>query len=171
MTVVVDSNEITPWTFADCTTIDVIRGNLDTGDDSILGYESRVSIERKSLADFCQTVIRCKGRFEDELSRLQSFDLARIVVEASIEDVKFERYKDGPGGRPAIHPNALLGSAWAIEVDFGIPIVWAGNREQARLYSLGLLHRWWAKQQERERGAGQVAGCRGGKSHKQMEID
>ena len=51
--IIVDTREQAEYTF-DCS---VLRRKLDAGDYSVQGYEHRVAVERKSLADFVHTVI------------------------------------------------------------------------------------------------------------------
>ena len=126
--------------------VDTVRKKLDSADYSVVGFENAWGVERKTLDDFVGTVIRARGRFEAELERLVAFKIARIVVEGSLEDVVLHHYR-----APGVHPNSILGSAWAIEADFGIPIVWAGDREHAELYTQGLLCRLWMNAQKDNR--------------------
>ena len=119
--------------------VDVVRAKLDSADYSVVGHEHEWGIERKELNDFVGCVVRCRGRFENELERLLDFKFKRIVIEATPEDVTLHYY------RSMVHPNAVLGSAYAIEVDFGCPIIWAGNREHGELITQGLLCRLWTQ--------------------------
>ncbi len=51
--IVIDSREQQPYTFA----CEVVKAKLDAGDYSVVGFEQRVAVERKSLRDFVGTVI------------------------------------------------------------------------------------------------------------------
>jgi len=66
--IIVDTREALPIGFPGATT-----AGLPTGDYSILGAERRVTIERKTLADFYACVGRERKRFEREMERLVNF--------------------------------------------------------------------------------------------------
>ncbi|MCL4552924.1 MAG: hypothetical protein M1305_05160, partial [Candidatus Marsarchaeota archaeon] len=80
--VVIDTREQEPYTF-DPGWIETIRRALPAGDYSLLGYEASIAIERKSLEDFVGTLIRGRERFRNELLKLQRYQHACVVVEAS----------------------------------------------------------------------------------------
>lgn len=91
-TVVVDTREQHPWSFrrvsADARqdnrplVVRTVRNALPTGDYSIEGLESQVTIERKSLADAYGTFGGGRDRWERELERMASFSFAAVVIEA-----------------------------------------------------------------------------------------
>ena len=58
-----------------------IRRALPAGDYSLEGRETEFAVERKSLADFVQTVIRDRERFRKELLRLKTYRRACVVIE------------------------------------------------------------------------------------------
>jgi ERCC4-type nuclease len=101
------------------------RRTLKTGDYSIEGYTEKVTIERKSLSDLVSTVIHNRGRFIRELSRMQTYGYAAIVIEASLTDV----------GRPypfsQANPRAVLGSLQSFALIYGVHIVFADDRVHA----------------------------------------
>ena len=121
----------------DANKVDVVRTKLDSADYSCVGHQDEWGIERKEIGDLVNTVIRCQGRFERELERLRSFKFARLLIEATPEDVVLHHY------RAMVHPNAILGSVYSIEVDFGLPVIWAGDREHGQMIVQGLLTRLW----------------------------
>lgn len=55
---------------------------LNTGDYSVEGFEERIAVERKSLNDLFHTLSQGRDRFERELTRLNGFEVAAVVVEA-----------------------------------------------------------------------------------------
>lgn len=55
--------------------------HLKTGDYTIAGLESLVSVERKSPIDAFNTIGQHRGRFQRELSRLNDLHIAAVVVE------------------------------------------------------------------------------------------
>ncbi len=112
-----------------------MRKALPAGDYSLVGMEQRVAVERKSLQDFVQTVIRSRRRFQNELRRLQGYEHACVVVEGSLRDVLDGRYTGGA------HPNSVLGAAVSICVDWGVPVFFCGDRQTARQFVEAYLDR------------------------------
>lgn len=148
MQIIVDTREQRPYGFDGA-----IRRKLDAGDYSVVGFERIVAVERKTLADFVKTVLRARKRFDRELQTLASYESVCVVVEASEDDVRARRYQ---GAAP---PAAILGLADRIERAFGIPVVWAGDRQRARAYTELFLCRTAARIQARMGdGIGQPAG-------------
>lgn len=125
--VVVDTREKEPYSF-DPDRIEVIRRALPAGDYSLQGMESLVAVERKSLDDFVQTVIRSRERFRKELLALQTLASTCVVVEAGFQDVISGLYSSDA------HPNSVIGSALSIIVDYNIPVFFCSNRQAARLF-------------------------------------
>lgn len=121
--IVIDSREQRPYDFGGDDF--AIRKALPSGDYSLEGLEERFAIERKSLQDWVNTVVHGKERFAKELERLQSYDYACVVVEATLEDILSGNY------RSKIAPDALLGKTCGIMVGYGIPVLFAGDRPHA----------------------------------------
>ena len=140
ITIIVDTREIQPYTFAS-PDITVIRRALPNGDYSLDSYDYELAVERKSLPDLVQTVIHDRERFRRELRALQSYRGACIVVEGSLLDVVEGDY---PGGAA---PNSVFGSVVSICVDWGIPVFFTANRQVARQYTESWLCRWFYKLQ------------------------
>ncbi|MCE5314038.1 MAG: ERCC4 domain-containing protein [Armatimonadota bacterium] len=135
--VVVDTREKEPYSF-DPSRVEVLRHVLPAGDYSIRGLENTVAVERKSLDDFVQTVIRGRERFRKELIALRTCKSACVVVEGGLDDVLSGCYRSGA------HPNSVLGSAVSIIVDYNIPVFFCSDRQAARLFVeqyLLMLHR------------------------------
>jgi len=138
-TIVIDTREQEPYSF-DSRLVAALRRALPAGDYSVEGLEERVAVERKSLDDFVSTVIHARRRFREELRKLTRYRAACVVVEASVADVLLQRY------RGAAHPNAVVGSALSIVLDFGVPVFFCGNRQAAcqfvQAYLLAAHARW-----------------------------
>jgi len=94
-TVAIDDRERIPFVFSSIRTDTSDRrgGNrpvivpskvvhLATADYSLVGYESRVGVERKSLSDAFSTFGGSRARFTRELERLNAMEVAHVVVEA-----------------------------------------------------------------------------------------
>ncbi|MFH1682040.1 MAG: ERCC4 domain-containing protein [Candidatus Eisenbacteria bacterium] len=142
MTVVVDSRERAPYHF-DPVVVATTKRALPAGDYSLCGCETEIAVERKSLEDFVSTVVYSRDRFKRELERLRGYRLACVIVEGDLRDIVLGRY------RSRAHPNAILASALAIYVDYGIPVFFCSDREIASRFVLGMLLRY---QKERKLG-------------------
>ena len=101
---------------------------LKTGDYSIEGMESLLSLERKSLADIVACTVTYRKRFLASCARLAKFRWKGILIEATFEDIKsgFDQF-DIPSD---VHPNAVTGTLDAIEAKFGIPIIYTSTIRQ-----------------------------------------
>lgn len=124
-TFVVDSREQLAWGFEPDVAITVRRA-LPTGDYSLDGHEWDVAIDRKMLDDFIGSVIQDWQRFRAVCRRLAGFQFGCIAVEATVNDVLERKYKAD------VHPNAVLGKAHSLWLDFGVPVFWWDNRAVAR---------------------------------------
>lgn len=125
--IVIDTREKAPYAF-DPNRFTVVRKALPAGDYSLVGMENRVAVERKSLQDFAQTVIRSRRRFHEELKKLAACEFACVAVEGSMRDVLDEAYGTGA------HPNAVFGAAVSICVDWGVPVYFCSDRQSARQF-------------------------------------
>ena len=96
---VVDTREQEPYAF-DPARIATVRRSLPAGDYSLDGYEASVAAERKSLEDYVASVVGAWARFGRELRALAEYDLACVVVEATLDDVlaRIERHQGGRVG-------------------------------------------------------------------------
>jgi ERCC4-type nuclease len=138
-TIIIDTREQEPYSF-DARLAAAVRRALPAGDYSVQGLEGRVAVERKTLDDFVSTVIHARQRFRDELRKLAEYGAACVVVEAGVADVLLRHY------RGDAHPNAVLGNALSIILDFRVPVFFCGNRQAAcqfvQAYLLAAHSRW-----------------------------
>ncbi len=128
--VVIDTREQEghAWEF-DADAFAPISQKLVTGDYSILGLESYLTIERKTLGDAVSSVIHDWTRFRKVLYRMAGMEHAIVVIEASISDVYEKRYESD-----AI-PSSVMGKFISITTDHGLPVVFAGSRAGAITFS------------------------------------
>ena len=136
----VDTREQLPYEFSDAVTVQ--RATLNAGDYSVAGLTANVAIERKSADDFVGSITTGRERFWECCDRLSRLDFACIVVECSIDYILKGYY------RSKARPQSVIGSALAIHVDFGVPVIWAGNRDNACNITERLLTRLWRKNAE-----------------------
>ena len=130
--IIVDTREQAEYTF-DCS---VLRRKLDAGDYSVQGYEHRVAVERKSLADFVHTVIHDFDRFAVELDKLAGMEAASIVVEADLDAMLRGQHAET---LRTVAPTAILGAAIHISLRWRVPVLWCGSRQAACAYTDAFL--------------------------------
>jgi len=99
------------------------KQKLDAGDYSVQGMEHLLMLERKSLADLITTLMQNRKRFFKSCERLSMYRWRALLVEASYEDIK-SPYDEG---YTKAHPNAVSGSLDALEVKFGIPVIYTSQ--------------------------------------------
>ncbi len=146
--VVIDTREQLNWEFEGMTcdqidgggplTVPTVRGTLTSGDYSLLGYESRVAVERKSLADLYSTLGQGRERFERELERLAAMEFAAVVIEATWQEVCAE-----PPPHTQLPPKTVFRSilAWSVRYP---RVHWfpCGPRRLTEVTTFRLLERW-----------------------------
>ena len=133
ITLVIDSREQLPYQFSHPT----VKGALSTGDYSLLGFEDKVAIERKSTED----LVGClKGenrkRFERELQRSRALDYFSLVVEASLTDLALGAY------RSEIAPASVVQTLVAWSVRYRVPVWFAESREMGARIVESLLEKY-----------------------------
>lgn len=138
MKVIIDSNEQRPWTF-EGQDIETEKRKLATGDYSLDGLESRVSIERKSANDFVSTVMSSRSRFYRELERLRSFDFRCVIIEIGIRELMSGDY------RSKSNPESILGFVAEITVGQHVPVYLAGTRGEAQVLAGAFLRMAYKK--------------------------
>jgi DNA excision repair protein ERCC-4 len=141
--IVVDTREQQPYTFKGLSTggkpiaVPLHRGVLHSGDYSIQGFEGRVAVERKSLSDLYSTLGQRRKQFEAEHRRLQAFEFAAVVVEASWSQIRAGIERSGLHGESVWR----TGLAWAMR--YGVHWYAMDSRRQAEEATFRLLERYW----------------------------
>jgi len=136
MKVIVDSREQTPFPFTGYD-VEVVRAGLPSGDYSLPGFEDRVAVERKSLADLVACLMGDnRERFERELVRLARYDLAAVVIEAGWCDLAAGNY------RSDMKPHSACQSVLAFQVRYRVPFIWAGSRKAAEYVTHSILAKY-----------------------------
>ena len=131
-TIIIDSREQIPYVFQG---VETVRRALPAGDYSVLGHEDVIAVERKSLDDFVNTVIKDRLRFKNELLKLTEYPHACVVVEGSLSDILHGKYLSGA------HPSSLFGAVIAIIIDFRVPVFFTHDRQTAVRFTLEYLLR------------------------------
>lgn len=135
MIVAIDNREQLSYNFQgyDCTTQDA---TLVTGDYSIVGFEDKIAVERKSIDDLLGCLTSGRERFEKELARSRALDRFIVIVEASFEDLAKGMY------RSAMKPHSACQSIIAWQIRYGTPFIFAGSRKAAEYYCHSFLAKY-----------------------------
>lgn len=146
-TVCVDTREQAAFHFLNCDPWPLIALNhigLETGDYSILGFESRITIERKSISDLLGSITAERDRFEREFERLNQFESASVVVEGELSDV-LRHAKENT----ELKLQSITGTfdAWRIRYP-RVHWIFCIGRRHAELQTLGLLTHFWKEKQK-----------------------
>lgn len=123
----------------------VKTSTLHTGDYSLEGFEDRIAVERKSLADAYGTIGRGRDRFTRELERLAALERRAILIESTYADLLHPERVD-PAWRAQVRPAAVEGSLLAWSHRYGVEILFAGRALAPRLV-FRWLALWWIEQQ------------------------
>lgn len=110
------------------------RATLPTGDYSLVGFEHRVAIERKSHGDMWQCVAGERARFERCLERLAALDRAAVVIECSLTEFAVR-----PARVQRVTPATAVGSCISWMAQYRVPFIWADNRRYAERVTLRFL--------------------------------
>lgn len=116
-----------------------IRVKLDAGDYAEASIIGRAAIERKTGDDFVSCSTWDRPRAFRSYERLSKYEVKAIVIEASFDDILSHRYQS------AATPQSVIATSLAIIADFGIPVIWAGNRENGERATLWILRRAFQK--------------------------
>lgn len=136
MIILTDTREQLPYPF-DRWPVDIKEAGLSTGDYSLLGFEDKAAIERKSLNDLISCLKgKNRDRFEKELSRARSYELFIVVIEADLFQIASKNYHS------VMNPDAVLQSITAFHIRYGIPFLFCGDRSGAEYMTYSLLQKY-----------------------------
>ena len=158
-TICVDTREQAPFHFQNLTTdsrhhyrpliVPTTRAALTTGDYSIVGYEDRVTVERKSLDDAFGTFGADRDRWERCLDRMRQIECSNVVIEADWKAVL-----------SSIRPTSAEGRNFTGKSFYRSVIAWQGRyrnvhwwfcptRDFAEITTFRLLERWWLDEMQK----------------------
>jgi|GEM_PF-563340 len=136
--VVCDTREQLPFTFEGMgVNIFKTTETLKSGDYSILGFEKKVAVERKSKADLFASVSTGRDRLEKEFQRLASFERAALVCEASQSSIL-----EGLAGSQ-MDPYSVLRTAISWAGRYKVPFFFCATRAEAQWLTLEFLRFAW----------------------------
>ena len=152
--VVVDSREQLPYEFSgmigpsdEALMVPTVVKGLPSGDYSIEGFEDQVAVERKSLDDLYGSVTWGRDRFEREIERLNSYQSAFVVIEATWQEIMApSEYR--PGWENRTEPRSVEGTIVAWSIRYSRVHWWAcGDRRGAEQRTFSILRKFWQEQQ------------------------
>jgi DNA excision repair protein ERCC-4 len=162
-TVIIDTREQKSYTFARPLRVARLRkhfavvstrGTLPTGDYSLVGHESRIAIERKSLADLFGTLGAGRARFTRELIRMSAIPHAAIVVEA-----EWSQIFSSPPRHSQLSPRTIFMSVVSWQIQFPtVHWMFLPSRDVAEAATIRLLDAYWRKSSAASAAACQVDG-------------
>lgn len=144
-TIIVDTREQQPWEFGLHTTS---RKKLDTGDYSIEGLESLLTIERKkSVSEIANNIT--ESRFKDVLQRMSIIPYKFMLFEFDLEDVyNFPVGSDIPKklwDKIKISPKYLLKYLTELQLNYDIHVIYCGCAEDAEKMAVSIMKRVYEK--------------------------
>lgn len=120
----------------------LVRDTLDSGDYSIRGFETNVSVERKNIDDLWSSLTVGRERFARELERLQGYELRYLLVEG----LESEFLNHRPERK--IHPNVIRQSLASLEAKARIPVHQCESRGAAERWILDLFLKYYRHKRE-----------------------
>jgi len=135
---IVDSNEQDPLFLPrPMPGLKLIRKHLPVGDYSILGFESEISLERKSVSDLYGSLFSDWDRELAKLTKLSAFDHKWLMIEGSEDQVL--RWQEYTG----VHPNSMRGRLTSIEIRLKIPVHYEPKRDRLERWVLDRLIKFY----------------------------
>jgi DNA excision repair protein ERCC-4 len=119
-----------------------IRATLKTGDYSIQGMESLVTVERKSLSDAWQTFVKGRKRFERELQRMSEMEYAVVIIEADWTTIF-----TNPPKYSKVQPKTIYASIMAWQQRFKVHFWCCPGRDFAERTTYRILERFYRDKQ------------------------
>ena len=116
-------------------TDNIILKKIDAGDYSFSfkekDYSNIIAIERKTMADIVSTISSGHARFKRELERSRELDYFAIIIEGSHQQIQNKRYK---GSKFSLMKGETINKILTtLQVKYGINILFAGNKENAKI--------------------------------------
>lgn len=143
--IIVDTREQLPWEFGFHTTS---KKKLDTGDYSMEGFESILTIERKkSVSEIANNIT--ESRFKNELERMSKIPHSFIIMEFNLQDIySFPIGSDIPKkmwDKIKISGNFIMKYLIQAQLNYNIHILFCGDAENAEKTAISIMKRIYEK--------------------------
>ncbi len=163
--IIVDTREQKPYKFRG---MDIERKGLATGDYSLKGHESKITVERKSHDDAWNSARGSRKRFVRCLQRLAVMPHPAIVIECSLEELaippEIVRRKTRGDTRLQGAVETVVGSFISWAQQYRIPVFFGHNRQYSERLVVRFLMSYW--KHEVLAGEDEWAFLRGDKKYK-----
>lgn len=137
MVVLVDTREQRGYDFlSQAGDVETKKATLPIGDYSILGFENKVAIERKSLADLIMCLGTERERFAREMLKASALESFAVVVEANWQQILDGKYRSN------LNPASAVASIQAFMSRYRVPFFFTGNRENGEAFVAGYLRQY-----------------------------
>jgi hypothetical protein len=140
-TIIVDTREQLPWEFGFHTTS---KQKLDTGDYSMVGYESILTIERKrSVSEIANNIT--ESRFKDVLQRMSKIPHSFMLLEFNLDDIySFPVGSDIPKkmwDKLKISGNFIMKYLIQAQLNYNVQVLFCGSAENAERTAVSIMKR------------------------------
>lgn len=135
----IDTREQLPYTFTAINPRpETITATLKTGDYSLVGFEDRIAVERKTPEDLFGSMGRRRKPFEREFERLAELDYSVLMIEDDWINIL-----KNPPAYSRMNPKAVWRTCLAWSVKYGVHVVWGHHRQLAERITFLLLENFW----------------------------
>ncbi len=121
-----------------------VRDKLEVGDYSIKGFESNITVERKNLDDFLQSISSGHKDFTKRLERMNLYERKYLLIESTESDLLSLQ----PQLYSKIHPNVIRGALASIWGKYNVPIYFAETRRHAERFILDTFLKYYKWKRE-----------------------
>jgi DNA excision repair protein ERCC-4 len=152
--IVKDTREKKPWDFGFYGVEQTVK-KVDTGDYTLVGYEDRITIDRKqSIAELYQNLFKQYSRFKREMERMRDME-SYIVCEFPYSDVLSfpdsmplvwcSKAKQKTSLNLRFDVGAVIDKIEKIAGTYGVQFVYCDNRRAAELTAFNILKDFYEK--------------------------
>jgi ERCC4-type nuclease len=147
--IVIDQQEKHQFTFP--REIKTIKKHLRTADYSLVGFEDRICIERKSKSDAWGSVSEGRDRFRREYERMAKFEKKIVVIESTLEDFLIPpiRMVAGQVIQSRVDPKTPINTFISWFERYNVPFIFVDNHEKGMAFTLRFLSFFYQHEMER----------------------
>jgi hypothetical protein len=150
--IVIDQQEKHQFTFPK--EIKTVRKHLKTADYSLLNFEDRICVERKSKSDAWGSVTEGRDRFRAEYIRMQEFEKKIVVIESTLEDFLIPPVyvKDGRIIQIKTDPKTPINTFISWFERYRVPFIFVDNHQLGMVFTMRFLDFFYRHEIERVKG-------------------
>jgi len=147
--IIIDQQEKHQFVFPK--TIKTIKKHLKTADYSLVGFEDRICVERKSKSDAWGSVTEGRDRFRKEYERMAEFEKKIVVIESNLEDFLIPPVyiKEGKVIQSRVDPKTPINTFISWFEKYGVPFVFVDNHNLGMVFTMRFLDFFYRHEIER----------------------